>query len=193
MLFDRIVPMSLRDVVCAIAFCLWSAHSIACSPIFDHAWTTPREVLADSDLVLHVRLTGLADNGGDLYPTLKVTVLGVLKGTYSNEPIITTSSGACGALESLNVGSEYVLYFPRRDGDLRVNMRGFQVATSGLLRQLTLPWDARIDRTKEQRAEINQREWKRAREQGKGIASFSPDIQTRRHTEMHGERRLERE
>ena len=154
--------MTLRDVACAIAFCLGSTHSIACDPALDPSQPTPREVLADSELVLHVRLTGLTDNRGDFYATLKVTVLGVLKGTYSNEPIRTYR--VCGTLESLIVGSEYVLYFPRRDGGLYVGWRSYQIATSGLLRQLTLPWDERIDRTKEERAEINRRASERARE-----------------------------
>jgi hypothetical protein len=115
---------------------------------------------------LHVRLTGLAASMEDGRHTLKVTVLRVLKGTYSNEPITTTSSAGCGTLETLKVGSEYVLFFPNRD-NLFVTIGAGRAATSELLRQLTLPWDERLARTKQQRAEINQRESDRARDQGK--------------------------
>jgi hypothetical protein len=89
-------------------FCTQPA--LACDPKPDWRPPTPQGAYATASVVIHARVVSV--QGADPW-NAKVVVLRTLKGAFSGNTVETASHSLCG-IGGLEVGKEYVFFFPHK-------------------------------------------------------------------------------
>jgi hypothetical protein len=110
--------MRTAPIVLALSVVLLLGEAMACSMRPGWSPPTPAGALSSSEVVLHAKVLSVKSDQRGYYSDARISVIQVLKGSFSGDVVSTSGSSLCG-IGDFSVGRHYVFFFPRR-GDWHV-------------------------------------------------------------------------
>lgn len=105
--------MRTAPILLALSLPLLLGEALACT--MPNSWSppTPASALSNSEVVVHAKVLSVKSDRRGYYSDARISVIRVLKGSFSGDLVSTSASSLCG-IGGFSVGRHYVFFFPQR-------------------------------------------------------------------------------